>query len=220
MSPLPVFGSTARALGPAAALLAVAAGAYALARLVPDADALVAFASARWPDGPATAAAGFVVAATLWCAFGLPRQGPSLVGGWAFGVAGGTAAAVLASTLGAALAFGAARWLGRPRIARRFPDAVDRLDALVAGSAFAGTLALRLLPVGSNLATNLAAGIVRVDARTFLAASAIGYVPQSLAFALAGHGAGRGSGPALAAALLVLVGSLVWGERVRRARRR
>jgi uncharacterized membrane protein YdjX (TVP38/TMEM64 family) len=45
-----------------------------------------------------------------------------------------------------------------------------------------------MLPVGSNVLTNLAAGISRARAAPFLAASFVGYLPQTIVFALVGSG--------------------------------
>ena len=59
---------------------------------------------------------------------------------------------------------------------------------MLAGSPFGATLALRLLPVGNNLALNLLAGMAAISLVPFLAASAIGYLPQTLVFALLGKG--------------------------------
>jgi len=50
------------------------------------------------------------------------------------------------------------------------------------------TLLIRFLPFGSNLVTNLAAGVSRVPAFPFFAGSAIGYLPQTVVFALLGSG--------------------------------
>jgi uncharacterized membrane protein YdjX (TVP38/TMEM64 family) len=47
---------------------------------------------------------------------------------------------------------------------------------------------LRLLPVGSNLATNLAAGVSGVRALPFIAGSGLGFIPQTVIFALLGSG--------------------------------
>ena len=59
---------------------------------------------------------------------------------------------------------------------------------MLAGSPFNATLALRLLPVGNNLALNLLAGMAGVSLVPFLAGSAIGYLPQTVVFALLGKG--------------------------------
>ena len=58
----------------------------------------------------------------------------------------------------------------------------------MAASPFGATLALRLLPVGNNLAVNLLAGMAGIALPPFLAASALGYLPQTVVFALLGKG--------------------------------
>ena len=47
---------------------------------------------------------------------------------------------------------------------------------------------LRLLPVGNNVLLNVAAGVSGVSAGWFLVGSAIGYLPQTIVFALLGGG--------------------------------
>jgi uncharacterized membrane protein YdjX (TVP38/TMEM64 family) len=47
---------------------------------------------------------------------------------------------------------------------------------------------IRLLPVGHNLATNLVAGVSSIPAAPFFLGSAVGYLPQTLVFALIGSG--------------------------------
>ena len=49
---------------------------------------------------------------------------------------------------------------------------------------------IRLLPVGSNLLTNLFAGATHVPARGFMLGSVLGYLPQMLIFSFAGAGIG------------------------------
>jgi uncharacterized membrane protein YdjX (TVP38/TMEM64 family) len=96
--------------------------------------------------------------------------------------------ASLASLAGCILSFAFARLMGRDFVARRFPERVARLDAFLAGNAFAMTLLIRLLPVGSNLATNLAAGVAGVRPLPFFLGSLLGYLPQTMVFALLGSG--------------------------------
>lgn len=50
------------------------------------------------------------------------------------------------------------------------------------------TLLIRFLPVGSNLLTNLVAGVSAVRWLPFMAGSALGYIPQTLIFVLLGSG--------------------------------
>ena len=65
------------------------------------------------------------------------------------------------------------------------------------------TLLIRLLPIGNNLATNLAAGVTSVRALPFILGSLIGYIPQTLVFALVGSGVNVD--PALRIGLAVLL---------------
>ncbi len=137
--------------------------------------------------------AGFVLIGTLACAAALPRQVVALAGGYAFGFWPGCALALLAEILGCAIDFFWARLLGR-RAASRFIERreggrLHRLDRFLAERAFTATLTLRLLPFGNNFALNLLAGLSGVASLPFLAASLLGYVPQTVVFALAGAGA-------------------------------
>lgn len=155
----------------------------------------------------------FMLVGALACAAGVPRQVVALTGGYAFGFWPGVGLTLVAEVIGCAIDFFWARLLGRGAalhfLRRREGGRLDRLDRFLTGRAFAATLTLRLLPVGSNILLNLAAGVSGVAAGPFLIASAIGYVPQTVVFALAGAGAGLSNGVQLglaAALLLVSVG--------------
>lgn len=152
----------------------------------------------------------FLGAAGVFTAAGLPRQIVSFLGGYAFGLWAGVAAAVLATVLGAAAAFGYARFIGQRVVKQRFPDRVQRIDAFLARHPFRMTLLIRFLPVGSNLVTNLAAGVSSVKMAPFLVGSAVGYVPQTLVFALLGAGTDIADGHriAIAGALFLLSGAI------------
>lgn len=130
----------------------------------------------------------FVALATLAMAAGLPRQVAAFAAGYAFGLAPGTALALLATVLSCAATFYFARFFGRDLIAPRLSGRIARLDAFVAQHPFSMTLLLRLLPLGHNLSTNLAAGLSSVAAAPFLLGSAVGYLPQTVVFALVGSG--------------------------------
>lgn len=130
----------------------------------------------------------FVLVGGVGQAIGLPRQAVGFLGGYAFGFAEGLAWASLASVAGCVISFFYARLMGRDFVARKFPERVARLDAFLAGNAFAMTLLIRLLPVGSNLATNLVAGVTGVRPLPFFLGSLLGYLPQTAVFALLGSG--------------------------------
>jgi uncharacterized membrane protein YdjX (TVP38/TMEM64 family) len=63
-----------------------------------------------------------------------------------------------------------------------------RLHAVLTRHPFTATLTLRLLPVGSNLIVNVAAGLAGLPVAPFMAATAFGYLPQTATFALLGSG--------------------------------
>jgi uncharacterized membrane protein YdjX (TVP38/TMEM64 family) len=134
----------------------------------------------------------FILVGGALTAAGLPRQGIAFLGGYAFGAVLGTALGLLAQLAGCAAAYGWARLLGRDwaerRLAGRFGHRLRPLRDTLAGSPFEATLALRLLPVGNNLALNLLAGMAGLRVLPFLAGSALGYLPQTLVFALLGKG--------------------------------
>ncbi|MCK5445797.1 MAG: TVP38/TMEM64 family protein [Rhodospirillaceae bacterium] len=130
----------------------------------------------------------FVAVVTLITGVGLPRQVTAFLGGYAFGLWWGTVLALVGTVLGCIGAFYYARILARAPLQRRFSGRVRRLDDFLHDHAFSMSLLIRMLPVGSNIATNLAAGVSSVRGRYFIAGSAIGYLPQTLIFALAGSG--------------------------------
>lgn len=158
----------------------------------------------------------FVAAGGVFTAIGWPRQVVAFLGGYAYGFWAGTLWALLASALGCLLAFFYARWLARGLVQRRFPDRLRRLDDFIHIHPFAMTLLIRLLPVGSNLVTNLVAGVSSVRAWPFLGGSALGYVPQTAVFALAGSGVAVDPEWRIGLAALLFVISSVLGVRLYR----
>ena len=162
-------------------------------------------------DAPAQAGPGlFMLAAIAACAFGVPRQAVAYAAGLGYGVWAGCALALAAQVSGCAADFLWARLVAREWAVRRTRGRLARLDRQISRHPFSATLTLRLLPVGSNLLLNLLAGVSAVAAGPFLLASAAGYVPQTLVFALLGSGVrvGRTEQLVLAAALFLLSGLL------------
>ncbi|MEW6690452.1 MAG: VTT domain-containing protein [Pseudomonadota bacterium] len=158
-----------------------------------------------------TGEALYLAVGGLACALAVPRHVVSFFGGYAFGVGEGTLLALAATEIGCALTFGYARFVGRPLVGRRFGARVQRIDAFLSASPFAMTLLVRLLPIGNNFATSLAAGVSRVPARPFLAGSLVGYLPQTLVFTLAGSGIETGAGLRIALAALLFLASAAIG---------
>ncbi len=130
----------------------------------------------------------FVGLAALCAALGFPRQIISFLGGYAFGLLNGVALALLATVLGCIVTFCFARLFGRRFIAQRLTGRVKSVDRFLGANPFSMALLIRLLPAGSNLLTNLAAGVSSARASAFLAGSALGFIPQTFIFALTGTG--------------------------------
>ncbi len=149
----------------------------------------------------------FVAAGGLVTALAIPRHVVSFLGGYAFGAGLGTVLALIATEIGCILTFFYARAVGRPLLSARLGARVRRIEDFLAANPFPMTLLIRLLPVGSNFATSLAAGVSRVPAWPFLFGSLLGYLPQTFVFALAGSGIEVGARSRLLVATLFFVAS-------------
>ncbi|WP_280290479.1 VTT domain-containing protein [Pseudomonas sp. BN417] len=130
----------------------------------------------------------FLAMGALFTAVGLPRQIIAFLAGYAFGLVPGTLLGTLAALLGCLITFIYARSFGRSLLRERLGKRAARFDQFIHEHPFSMTLLIRLLPVGSNLLTNLAAGISSARMAPFLAASFIGFLPQTLVFTLVGSG--------------------------------
>ncbi len=147
----------------------------------------------------------YVAVGGLVTALAVPRHIVSFLGGYAFGVGLGTALALAATELGCVLVFFYGRLVGRPLVGERIRARVRRIEDFLAANPFSMTLLIRLLPVGNNFATCLAAGVSRVPARPFLLGSLLGYLPQTFVFALAGSGIEMGATLRLVIAVVFFV---------------
>lgn len=130
----------------------------------------------------------FIALAALATGIGLPRQVVSGLAGYAFGLWLGSLIALIGTLAGCIGAFYYARLLARGPIQRKFSGRVRKLDDFLHDHTFSMTLLVRMLPVGSNVVTNLAAGVSSVRAAPFFSGSALGYTPQTVIFALLGSG--------------------------------
>lgn len=135
----------------------------------------------------------FLLMGGLFTAIGLPRQIIAFLGGYAFsgyvfGLGLGTLLAALAALIGCMLSFGYARLFGKGLLRAKLGARAGRFDHFIHEHPFAMTVLIRLLPVGSNLLTNLAAGISSIRPAAFFSGTLLGYLPQTLVFALVGSG--------------------------------
>ena len=130
----------------------------------------------------------FLLMGGLFTAIGLPRQIIAFLGGYAFNIGLGTVLGALAALLGCMLSFAYARLFAKGLLRARLGERAGRFDRFIHDHPFTMTVLVRLLPVGNNLLTNLAAGISSIRPGYFLLGSLIGYLPQTLVFALVGSG--------------------------------
>ena len=109
-------------------------------------------------------------------------------GGFLFGLALGTAAAVVGSTVGATIIFLVARTaLGEPLLRRAGPKAAKLAEGFRA-DALSYLLFLRLVPAFPFFLVNLVPAFAGVRLGTFVLATGLGVIPGALAYAIAGTG--------------------------------
>jgi uncharacterized membrane protein YdjX (TVP38/TMEM64 family) len=161
----------------------------------------------------------FLAAGAIMTALGLPRQMVAFFGGYAFGVFTGFLLGAIAALGGCMLAFYYARLFGRGLVRRMFPEKLQRFEEFIRGHTFTMTLLVRLLPVGSNLVTNLIAGVSKIPKLHFFSGSFVGYLPQTLIFALAGSGLTVGSHWQIGLSIVLFIMSGMLGVRLYRQMR-
>ena len=178
---------------PALALVLLVAAGYAagvhhhlsLTALAENRDTL-----RQWVDGNLLLAlAAFMLLYFAVVALSIPGAGiMSIAGGLLFGWAISAPASVVAAVAGAAAVFQIVKTSFGAALAERAGPLVQRLSQGFAENAFSLLLFLRLTPVFPFWAVNAVAGLCRIPLRTFIAATALGIIPGSVAFALVGAG--------------------------------
>ena len=112
----------------------------------------------------------------------------TVIGGFLFGLMLGGTAAVIGATIGATVLFLVARTaLGEPLLRRAGPRARLLAEGFRA-DAFSYLLFLRLVPVFPFFLVNLVPAFAGVRLGPFVAATALGVIPASFVYALAGTG--------------------------------
>ena len=162
----------------------------------------------------------FVGVGALVTAVGFPRLVVAFLGGYAFGAMLGTTLAVAATVGGCVATFAYARLLGRELVAHRYPQRIQRADLFLRDNPLLMAIVVRSMPVGNNLLTTLIAGVTSVRPLPFFVGSAIGYIPQNAAFALAGSGVHLDPVVRITMAVVLLVASSALGIYLYRRYRR
>ncbi|MYS06245.1 hypothetical protein GTW71_07285 [Streptomyces sp. SID6041] len=190
------------------ALLAPRARLSLLALMLLTAAALVVLyepqrlLSSGWPrqsDGTG-AVMLFGLAYGVCTAAFVPRPVLNLAAGALFGSAYGLTAAIAGTVLGAGISFTLGRFLGqdalRPMLRGRWLTAAD---GQLSRHGFRSMLAIRLFPGVPFAAANYCAAVSRMKYVPFLVATALGSVPNTAAYVVAGAQAGEPGSPAFLA---------------------
>ncbi|MGH3309374.1 MAG: TVP38/TMEM64 family protein [Streptomyces sp.] len=143
----------------------------------------------------------FTVAYGLCTAAFVPRPVLNVAAGALFGTQAGTVSAVIGTVIGSGIAFGLGRMLGqdalRPLLRARWLTAADRQ---LSRHGFRSMLVIRLLPGVPFAASNYGASVSRMSWTAFLTATALGSVPNTAAYVVAGSHATAPTSPVFLAA--------------------
>ncbi len=115
----------------------------------------------------------------------------TLAGGAVFGLLWGTVIVSFASTIGATLAFLAARFLFRDAVKSRFGERLKTIDAGVAKEGALYLFTLRLVPVFPFFMINLAMGLTTLKTQTFYWVSQVGMLAGTMVYVNAGTQLGQ-----------------------------
>ena len=133
------------------------------------------------------AAAAFFTIYVLVTALSLPGAALlTLLAGALFGLTQGTVLVSFASTLGATLAFLAARLVLGDSVRSRFAKAFDTVDQGMEKEGAFYLFTLRLIPLFPFFVINLVMGLTKIRTLTFALVSQIGMLPGTLAYVNAG----------------------------------
>ncbi|GGR94057.1 TVP38/TMEM64 family protein [Streptomyces humidus] len=186
------------------ALLVVLLAAAATSVLLFEPQKLLA---GGWPAhlGGAAAAALFALAYGLCTVAFVPRPLLNLAAGALFGSQWGGGAALAGTVLGAGIAFGLGRVLGqdalRPLLRGRLLEAAD---GQLSRHGLRSMLAARLFPGVPFWAANYCAAVSRMSWPSFLAATALGSIPNTAAYVVAGARASSPTSPAFLIAMVCI----------------
>lgn len=150
--------------------------------------------------GPAIAVGG----AALLTAALVPRTLLSAVGGLFFGWAPGTLYILAGVVAGSALAYGIGRLLGHEFMARYLRGKLRKVEQAVSGGGILPIVVSRMIPFIPFCVANYVFGTTSVRFRTFVAGTAIGALPATLAYAALGSATAHGNHP-----LMIVCGSFV-----------
>ncbi|MCM2391613.1 TVP38/TMEM64 family protein [Streptomyces albipurpureus] len=175
-----------------------------------------------WPAqlGGAAAVVLYALAYGACTAAFVPRPLLNLAAGALFGSQAGLVSALAGTVLGAGIAFALGRLLGQEALRPLLRGRVMRTaDSQLSRHGFRSMLAIRLFPGIPFAAANYCAAISRMGYTPFLLATALGSIPNTAAYVVAGSRAGSPTSPAFLVAMGFIVvtglvaGAVAWRKR-------
>jgi uncharacterized membrane protein YdjX (TVP38/TMEM64 family) len=161
---------------------------------------LVILAGQRVGTVSGEAVAAYVKSWGIWGHFGLvglmvvhsfvpfPAELVAIAAGMCFGAVWGTILTWIGAMVGALLAFGLSRKLGRPFVADLLaPKQMARIDNWSSATGISALIVVRLIPVIAFNLVNYAAGITRVSWWRFTWTTALGILPMTVLMAVLGE---------------------------------
>lgn len=184
----------------------------------PDRRELLRVGTLGGPFAPVVAVLGSAVLAAAV----VPRTLLALVGGALFGWLPGSLYMLVGVTLGAGLAFGVGRLLGRSFVESRIGGRLAVLERWVSRRGIVAVLIARLVPMLPFAVANYAFGTTAIRPGSFVAGTALGAAPAMITYAALGSATARGDAAgatiagavALSLSVLGCIGTyLVWRNR-------
>jgi uncharacterized membrane protein YdjX (TVP38/TMEM64 family) len=148
--------------------------------------------------------------------FLVPGAVMTIAGGLAFGTTWGSVYSLIGADVGAVVAFGAGRFLGRSFVENIVGPRFETMLQRIARNGFQIILYLRIVPVIPYNALNLLAGATPITFRDYFWASMIGMIPGTILFAFLGDALWHPLSPRFFLALGLIGVSLACGELWRR----
>jgi uncharacterized membrane protein YdjX (TVP38/TMEM64 family) len=153
----------------------------------------------------------FVLGSVLYTALGGPRQVLAFSCGFLFGGLNGGLLGTLLTGLGAMLTMVCVQRFSMAWVHRRYEKKIATIKAVLAEDTWVWICVIRLMPVGSNLVTNIAAALSELKFSSVFFGSLPGYLPQMLLFSFAGAGVALHDSSKLWVSLVLLVLSTALG---------
>jgi uncharacterized membrane protein YdjX (TVP38/TMEM64 family) len=164
-------------------VLLVLAGAVAAAVVgVPTRAGLEAWLTDLGPVAPVAFVLGYAVAVLT----PVPKNVLAVTAGWVFGLGWGVGLVWVASMLGAVAAFALAHSLGREAVEVTVGDRVATVDAALRRHGTLAVVGLRLVPVLPFSPVSYALGLTAVPWGAYVAGTAVGIVPGTVAHVAVG----------------------------------